>query len=96
MKLCRKCDNSFVPTVSYQIYCGEACRNEATKEKIENRYNVTRRQKRIGKERKCLGECGQQLSIYNDSKFCPNCNVSEKQVIKMIKQLKGFVEYEQE
>ena len=96
MKLCSRCDKTFTPKVSYQIYCGELCREEATKEKIAERYQITRRQKRIGKERKCIGGCGTKLSIYNDSGFCSNCNVSKKQVDKMIKELKGFIEYEQD
>jgi hypothetical protein len=96
VKLCSRCDNYFTPKVSYQIYCGESCREDATKEKIAERYQATRRQKRIGKVRKCLGGCGQDLSIYNDSGFCSNCNISKKAVDKMIKELKGFIEYEQE
>jgi len=43
-----------------------------------------------------IGGCQTQLSIYNDSGFCANCNVSEKQVAKMLKELKGFIDYEQE
>jgi hypothetical protein len=96
VKLCSRCDNNFTPKVSYQIYCSESCRDEATKEKIAERYQVMRRQKRIGKIRKCLGGCGIDLSIYNDVGFCSNCNISAKQVAKMIKELKGFIEYEQE
>jgi uncharacterized protein YmfQ (DUF2313 family) len=96
VKQCHKCDKRFVAKVSYQIYCGEDCRDLATKEKIAERYQITRRQKRIGKVRKCLGSCGTQLSIYNDSGFCSNCNVSQKIVEKMIKELKGYVEYEQD
>ena len=96
MKLCSRCDNPFISKVSYQIYCGEECRDEATKEKIANRYRITRRKKRLGKERFCLGGCGFALSIYNDSGFCSNCNVSKKQVDKMLKKVKGFIEYEQE
>ena len=96
MKLCSRCDSRFEPKVTYQIYCSEICRDEATKEKIAERYQITRRQKRIGKKRMCLGGCNTSLSIYNDSGFCSNCNVSKKQVDKMIKQLKGFVEYEQD
>ena len=96
MKLCDRCDTYFEPKVSYQIYCSELCRDEATKEKIAERYQITRRQKRKGKKRLCLGGCGVQLSIYNDFGFCSNCNVSEKQVAKMLKELKGFIEYEQE
>ena len=96
MKQCERCDKRFKPKVSYQIYCSEECRDASTKEKIAERYQVTRRQKRIGKIRKCLGGCGVQLSIYNDSGFCSNCNVSQKTVEKMIKQLKGYFEYEQD
>jgi hydroxymethylglutaryl-CoA reductase len=96
VKLCSRCDNYFTPKVSYQIYCSESCREDATKEKIAERYQATRRQKRIGKVRKCLGGCGVDLSIYNDSGFCSGCNVSKKVVDKMLKELKGFIQYEQD
>ena len=96
MKLCERCDNRFQPKVTYQIYCSPECRDSATKDKIAERYNVSRRQKRIGKVRRCLGGCGVQLSIYNDSGFCSNCNVSQKAVEKMIKELKGIIDYEQD
>ena len=96
MKLCERCDNHFIPKVNYQIYCSMECRDFATKDKIAKRYQITRRQKRIGKQRMCLGNCGTTLSIYNDSGFCANCNISKKQVDKMLKKLKGFIEYEQD
>jgi len=96
VKLCNRCDTYFKPRVSYQIYCSDICREQSTKEKIAERYLATRRQKRYGKKRNCLGGCGISLSMYNDSGFCANCNVSEKAVNKMLKELKGFVEYEQE
>lgn len=96
MKLCSRCDTYFLPRVSYQVYCSELCREDATRDKIAERYQATRRQKRIGKVRKCLGGCDTSLSIYNDSGFCANCNISAKQVAKMLKELKGFIEYEQE
>ncbi len=96
MKLCDQCDKAFNPKVSYQIYCGIECRDIATKDKIVQRYHITRRKKRIGKVRKCLGGCGVDLSIYNDSGFCSNCNVSKKNVDKMLKQIKGFFDYEQD
>ena len=96
MKLCNRCDKAFNPKVSYQIYCGIECRDIATKDKIVQRYHITRRQKRVGKVRKCLGGCGVDLSIYNDSGFCPNCNVNKKEVDKMLKQIKGFIDYEQQ
>jgi hypothetical protein len=96
VKLCSRCDIYFNPRVTYQIYCSESCRTEATKEKIAERYQISRRQKRIGKIRKCLGGCDTTLSIYNDFGFCANCNVSKKQVDKMIKEIKGFFDYEQD
>jgi hypothetical protein len=96
VKLCSRCETYFIPKVSYQIYCSELCREESTREKIAERYQATKRQKRLGKVRKCLGGCDTSLSIYNDSGFCANCNVSAKQVAKMLKELKGFIEYEQE
>lgn len=96
MKLCSVCDVRFNPKVSYQIYCSLECRDFATKEKIHERYQITRRQKRKGKDRRCTGGCNTSLSIYNDSGFCANCNVSKKSVDKMLKQIKGFFEYEQE
>ena len=96
MKLCSVCDVRFEPKVSYQIYCSLECRDVATKQKIHERYQITRRQKRKGKDRKCLGGCDTSLSIYNDSGFCSNCNVSKKAVDKMLKEIKGFIEYEQE
>jgi len=96
LKLCENCDNMFKPKVSYQIYCGSECRDIATKNKIALRYNVTKTQKRIGKVRKCIGGCGVDLSIYNESGFCSNCNVSKKSVDKMLKQIKGFFDYEQD
>ncbi len=96
MKLCSRCEAYFFPKVSYQVYCSNICREEATREKIAERYQATKRQKRIGKVRKCLGGCDTSLSIYNDSGFCANCNISAKQVSKMLKELKGFIEYEQD
>ena len=96
MKQCEKCDKKFQAKVTYQIYCSEECRNIATKEKIAERYYLTRRQKRKGKVRLCLGGCGVQLSIYNDDGFCANCNVSKKAVDKMLKQIKGYFDYEQD
>ncbi len=96
MKLCNVCDAGFTPKVTYQIYCSKNCRDIATREKIVERYNYSKRQKRKGKKRLCLGGCNQELSIYNDSGFCSNCNVSEKAVNKMLKELKGFIDYEQD
>ena len=96
MKNCKWCESKFKAKVTYQIYCSEECRESATKEKIAARYVISRRQKRIGKVRKCLGGCSVDLSIYNDSGFCSNCNVSKKNVDKMLKEIKGFFDYEQD
>ena len=96
MKLCERCDKYFDPKVTYQIYCSSECREVATREKIAERYHILQRKKRIGKIRLCLGGCGEKLSSYNDSGFCSNCNVNKKQVDKMLKQIKGFIEYEQD
>lgn len=98
MKQCShfECGQWFEPKVTYQIYCSIECRDIATKEKIAERYKITRRQKRKGRVRMCLGGCGLELSIYNDTGFCINCNVNEKQVKKMLKEIKGFFDYEQD
>jgi hypothetical protein len=98
VKLCSHfgCSNYFEPKVSYQVYCSEQCRDLATREKIAERYLITKRLKRKKKDRKCLGGCGLQLSIYNDSGFCANCNVSKKAVDKMLKEIKGYFDYEQD
>jgi hypothetical protein len=95
VKQCEYCNLTFKPKVSYQIYCSSDCRNKATKNKIVERYQVTRIQKRIGKKRICLGGCKQQLSIYNESGFCQNCNIHKKAVEKMLKEIKGYFDYEQ-
>lgn len=97
MKLCERfeCENYFKPKVTYQIYCSSECRDMATKEKIAEKYKNKKRAKRKNKIRKCIGGCGQTLSLYNDSGFCENCTVNKKQVDKMLKQIKGFFDYEQ-
>ena len=89
MKNCQWCDHTFESTVSYQIYCSSECRESATKEKIAARYIITRRQKRLGKTRKCKN-CNKDLSIYNDDPLCFDCNVNPKEVGKVLKQIKGF------
>lgn len=90
MKNCQWCDNDFVSEVSYQIYCSSECRESATKEKIAARYLVTRRQKRLGKIRKCKS-CNKDLSIYNDEELCHDCNINPKEVNKALKDIKGFI-----
>lgn len=91
MKLCNWCDNSFTPTVSYQIYCSADCRNFATKEKITDRHKILRRKKRQNKVRMCSGGCGVQLSMYNDDSLCNSCSINNKQVVKKIKEIRGLM-----
>jgi hypothetical protein len=87
MKHCSWCDNVFNTQINYQIYCSTKCRDDATKEKIAARYLITRRQKRIGKDRKCKN-CKEELSIYNDDSLCNSCNVNPSDVEKALKEIK--------
>ena len=87
MKNCQWCDANFKPRVSYQIYCSDACREEATKEKIAQRYAISRRNKMIGKTRSCKS-CGKPLSVYNDDVLCSSCVVNPTDVMKTIKEIK--------
>lgn len=89
MKNCKWCDNEFKTNISYQIYCSEECRDEATKEKIAQRYIQTRRQKRKGKNRVCK-KCESKLSIYNDDNLCAKCNINPGDVKKVLKEIKGM------
>lgn len=97
MKQCERfeCQEYFRPKVTYQIYCSSECRDIATKEKIAEKYKTRKRLKRKNKKRKCTGGCGKMLSVYNDSGFCESCSVNKKQVDKMLRQIKGFFDYEQ-
>jgi len=97
LKLCEQCDNHFTPKVSYQIYCSVECRDSATKNKIAERYQATRRQRRIGKTRKCRN-CKESLSIYADGPLCNFCIIDPNLVSKALKELKklGILDYEQE
>lgn len=89
MKSCSWCDNTFRPTVSYQIYCSASCREQATKEKIVARYVVTKRKKRKNKTRLCAG-CGSSLSIYNDESLCNSCSINNKDVAKILRKIKNI------
>lgn len=88
MKTCQWCDTAFEPNVKYQIYCTAECRESATKEKIAERYAINRRNRMIGKERKCKS-CGSKLSAYNDDVLCQACLVNPSEVIKALKKIKG-------
>lgn len=95
MKTCAWCANEFDPSVSYQIYCCTQCREEATKEKIAERYQINRRKNRSKKERKCSGGCGVFISIYNENGFCGVCMINRRKVDKTLKEIKDFFDYEQ-
>ena len=84
MKICDWCSEDFEPNVSYQIYCSAECRESATKEKVNERYQHKRRQKLAGKI----------LSVYNATGLCSSCMVNDKVVDKALKELKGLIEYE--
>lgn len=88
-KHCQRCDVHFETKVSYQIYCSTECREQATKEKIAQRYALTRRSRRVGKERKCKS-CNIPLSVYNDEDLCSECSVNPLDVKKALREIKGF------
>ena len=96
MKVCAWCTLEFNPAVSYQVYCSKQCRDLATKEKITERYQTNKRKKLSSKSRKCAGGCETILSIYNEKNFCTSCMVNNKKVEKMLRELKGFFDYEKE
>ena len=95
MKECAWCSEQFYSDISYKIYCCVECRTEATKKKIVDRYNSKKRRKKRKKEILCSGGCGTKISIYNENSFCNVCMNNKKKVNKMLKELKGFFDYEQ-
>ncbi len=91
MKHCQWCDNSFNASVSYQIYCSPECREQATREKIAERYAKNRITKRAKKNRKCKN-CGSNLSMYNDEQTCTACEINPSDVSKILKEMKGIAD----
>jgi hypothetical protein len=89
MKNCQWCDANFKPRVSYQIYCSDECREQATKEKIAQRYAMTRRNRMIGKNRKCKS-CEKPLSVYNDDLLCSSCLINPSEVTKTLREIRGM------
>lgn len=87
MKHCQWCDTTFETKISYQIYCSSECRDSATKEKITERYQLTRITRRHGKPRRCK-QCNQNLSIYNDDQICSACLVNPKEVNDALKDIR--------
>lgn len=96
MKECAWCCSYFEPTTSYQIYCGPACRKEATKEKIRDRGRQAIIKRRSKKKRMCANGCGTPLSIYNDNKVCNKCSTNDKLVNKAINNIKDFFDFEEQ
>lgn len=94
MKICDWCSNEFQPNVVYQIYCSSECRENATKEKVNERYKKKKREKLSLKLRLCSNNCGTVLSIYNDTGICGSCVVDDKEVSKALRQLRGLIEYQ--
>ena len=89
MKHCQWCDNAFETEISYKIYCSDSCRDSATRHNISLRYYKKKIEQRLKKPRKCLS-CGSVLSIYNDEKVCSACNINDKELEKLLKQMKGI------
>ena len=94
-KFCKLCDEQFQTNNKNQIYCSPDCRSTATKEKIMQRYKVSKVRSRASKSRKCAGGCGIEISIYNDVGICNNCMMSKRKLDQTLKDIKGFFDYEQ-
>jgi hypothetical protein len=90
-KHCQWCDSSFKTDINYQIYCSSNCREEATKEKITERYLIARRAKRIGQDRRCKS-CDKRLSAYNDELICAECLINPLDVNSALKKIKGIID----
>lgn len=89
MKHCQWCDTAFETAISYQIYCSPECRTFATREKIAERYSISKRNDRLNKKRICKS-CGARLSIYNDSNTCLACDVNPNDVKKALRDMRGI------
>lgn len=89
-KHCEWCDNQFQPKVSYQIYCSVECREFATREKITERYSITRRSKMAARNRLCKS-CKSKLSAYNDDDLCQKCLINPAEVKKALKDIRGII-----
>lgn len=96
MKFCDWCSKEFQPRVTYQIYCSKECRDLATKEKINARYQINRRKEKSKKTKRCSGGCGTVISIYNNNGFCNVCMINQRKVDKTLRELKGLFDYEQD
>lgn len=86
-KHCKWCDEAFQTDLSYQIYCSSDCREQATKEKISERYIANRRKKWAKAPRLCTF-CGKKLSVYNDEPICENCEIDPKGIKEALRDIK--------
>ena len=93
IKHCDWCDGKFTQKVKYQIYCSAECRQEATKEKIAQRYIQERAKKRSLIKRYCKS-CSTLLSMYNDTQLCEKCDINPKDVSKALKDIKRMLDDE--
>jgi len=94
IKHCEWCDNNFDTKSKNQIYCSIECRTEATKQKVVQRYKITKAKERVGKERRCAGGCNTLLSIYNDNNFCDTCLINNKKLDRFLKEIKDYFDYD--
>ena len=88
-KHCEWCDHPFETKLSYQIYCSAECREAATREKIAEKYIRDKIKKRKDKDRPCKS-CGKQLSMYNDSATCIECEANPDEVNQILKQIRNI------
>jgi methylphosphotriester-DNA--protein-cysteine methyltransferase len=89
-KHCSWCDKQFQTKLSYQIYCSPECREQATKEKIAEKYLKDRVKKRAGKIRLCKS-CNKQLSRYTEETICQICEVIPDDVKNTLKEIKDIL-----
>jgi RecJ-like exonuclease len=89
-KHCSWCDKQFQTKLSYQIYCSPECREQATKEKIAQKYLRDKVKKRAGKVRLCK-TCGKQLSMYTEEVICQSCDINPDDVRDILKEIKGII-----
>jgi DNA-binding TFAR19-related protein (PDSD5 family) len=89
-KHCSWCDKQFQTKLSYQIYCSPECREQATREKIAQKYLKDKVKKRMGKVRLCK-TCSKQLSMYTEETICQICEVNPDDVKDTLKEIKDIL-----
>ena len=90
-KHCSWCDKQFQTKLSYQIYCSTECREQATKEKIAEKYLRDKVKKRIGKIRLCKS-CNKYLSIYTEESICNACLVNPDDIKNVLKDIREIMD----